>query len=278
MITEKDIERAKILARWYCLPADALARKETNEDLWAPTNPEAQTEEARTEFEGKVHAVRRRLAKLKRIDPVPNYGIGPIVDSVMSGISTQDSWFATRYATNLASLPWTMRASINPLLSAHAWMSAEIGMGLERAGYTALSERELSTAVDQHGNTMPEHLVSTYTSPQGRTTEKKPDLAVMAPNGEDFIAIEAERDNDRPLRVYREKLDAYRHNNHMRCVWYVVSQRITGQRVMRAAKEIGMGSDFLKIIINEPRGGFHYFTLQDLNAETRAGLDFTATR
>lgn len=267
-ITPVDIQRLSLLGRWYCLSADAIARSETDPKLWSPNEPFSQTEEGRDQFAKRVYAVRRRLTRLKHLESNPGLHVGPMVDNALvhEGLI---AWFATRIGGTHASLPWTLRNSISPMFAAHSWMAADIGMALESDGYTVLSERELATGINRHGFRIEAPLESKYVASNGMETGKKPDVAVLHPNGHDYIAIEVERDTDRSVKTYEQKLRAYRSNSAVKAVWYICASNTTARRVGKGAqKALGKAGSFpLRIVTNEPTNGFHFLDMQNLQSK-----------
>lgn len=103
-------------------------------------------------------------------------------------------------------------------------MAVDIGMALESAGYRVLSEREIATGIDRHSDEITAQLESEYNA-NGRSTGKRPDIAILAPNGTEYLAIEVERDTDRSISVYEQKLSAYTRNSSIRSVWYICTAR-----------------------------------------------------
>lgn len=273
-ITETDITRLSLLGRWYCLSADAIARYETDPKLWSPKYPYSQTEEGKTQFAKRVYAVRRRLTRLKHLEHNPAIHVGPMVDNALvhEGLT---AWYATRIGASTASLPWTLRNSISPMFAAHSWMAADIGMALEAAGYTVLSERELATGIDKNGFRIEAQLESRYIATNGQETGKKPDLAILHPNGREYIAVEVERDTDRNVKTYEQKLRAYRGNTAVRAVWYICASTTTSRRVgMGAQKALGDAKHFpLRIVLNEPVDGFHFLDTDNLPPKLMADLE-----
>lgn len=273
-ITPRDQTRIALLGRWYCLTVNHLIRAESHPRLWSPLHPEYGTEDSREEARRAFHTIHHRLNKLRRIEYEPSRNLGPAVGADMSP-DGRTAWFATRIGATIAQLPWTMRNSINPLFAQHSWMAADIGMSLEEAGYTVLSERELATGTDKNGYTLTAPLESDYVSPKGRITSKKPDIAVLSPDGSSYIAIEVERDTDRSIKTYEHKLRAYRRNTAITAVWYVCSSATTANRVAKGAEAaLGRDTSFpIRIATRPPRDGVHTFDMDNLPAPLARDLE-----
>lgn len=273
-ISERDLDRIRLMGRWHSLTADHIARSEQSPTLWSPTIDAAQTPEARAAFVRAVEAVKRRLRTLKAIEDDPGIGVGPLIGTALAP-NGSTAYFATRIGSQAAELPWRLRSRINPMLCQHAWMAADIGMALEARGYTVLSERELSTGIDRHGNRLTAQLDSKHVTPNGRAINKKPDLAVLHPNGTDYIAIEVERDTDRAVSVYEQKLAAYQSNTAVKAVWYLCASDTTARRVgMGAQRALGRGSNLpLRIKTIPPNDGYHFLDMGALPSKLQNDLD-----
>lgn len=278
-ITERDLDRIQLLGRWHSLTAEHIARSEQTASLWSPSLDHAQTPEARAAFARAVEAIKRRFRTLKAIEEDPGIGIGPLIGTALAP-NGSTAYFATRIGGQTAELPWRLRSRINPMLCQHAWMAADIGTALEARGYTVLSERELSTGIDRHGNPVTARLESQYVTPNGRTTNKKPDVAVLHSNGSDYIAIEVERDTDRAVSVYEQKLAAYRANTAVKAVWYLCASDTTARRVgMGAQKALGRGNSFpLRIKTLPPIDGYHFLDMCALPTKLQGDLESLHTR
>src|SRR5699024_3902624 len=251
--TERDQRRIAMLGRWYTLNATHLIRAEHPPHIWWPLHPEYNNTENRNAAQRAFHTIQHRLNKLRRIEHEPSRNLGPVVGADMS-TDGRTAWYATRIGGTVATLPWTMRNRINPLLAQHAWMAADIGMALEESGYTVLSERELSTATTQHGLLLDTPFESDYISPNAPRVAKRPDLAVPNDDSSRYIAIEAERDTDRSIKTYEHKLRAYRRNTAVHAVWYICASQATANRVAQgASRALGSNSTLtLRIRVQPP--------------------------
>lgn len=147
---------------------------------------------------------------------------------------------------------------INPMFAAHAWTAADVGMQLERLGHRVLSEREMSTGIDAAGDEVTIASASKFTPTNGTPVQKKPDLAVLGQGGR-YIAVEVERRERRPPRVYREKLEAYEANPAISAVWYLCGSENVRKRVVAAAEKVfGNRTTFpLRIQLLRNLGGFY---------------------
>lgn len=272
-INERDLTRLRLLGRWHSLTAEHIARNEQPPALWSPAHHDAQNPDTRAAFTRAVETVKRRLRILKAIEDDPGIGLGPFLGNSFTP-NGSIAWYANRIGARAAGLPWNLRNTINPLVCQHAWMAADIGMALESAGYRVLSEREIATGIDRHGDEITAQLESEY-STNGRTTGKRPDVAVLHPNGRDYIAIEVERDTDRPISVYEQKLSAYRSNTAIRAVWYVCASDTTAKRVGQGAqKALGNRGSFpLRITTIPATEGFHFLDMDNLAPKLASDLD-----
>lgn len=276
-ITEDDRRRVAMLARWYSLSPQHIAREELDERIWNPDLNPHPTDEDRDAFGKRVYAVRRRLSKLSSIEEAGTH-IGPIVGGGRFDYNAS-TWFATQYAATALELPWRLKASINPQFVRHAWFAADVGLQIERLGYTVLSERELATGVTVDGNTIPLDVNSPFVNKNtGAMTNKKPDVAVLNTQMDNFIAIEVENDKDRSLNTYAEKLKAYDANTDVTAVWYLCSSQATANRVGNAASSVfGRGGAFpLRIRVIEGRD--EWMGIERLNNDERLMTDLGGMR
>lgn len=253
-ITDDDRRRVSMLARWYSLSPQHIAREELDERIWNPDLNAEPTAEDRDAYAKRIYAVRRRLSKLAGIEESGTH-IGPLVGGGRFDYNSS-TWFATQYGATALGLPWRLKATINPQFVRHAWFAADVGLQIERRGFTVLSERELSTGTTVEGEDVPLDLNSSFVNKNtGTITNKKPDVAVLSAHLDRFIAVEVENDKDRSLNTYAEKLKAYAANPTVAAVWYLCSSQATANRVGNAASSVfGKGSEFpLRIRVMEGR-------------------------
>lgn len=273
-ITDRDRERLALMGRWYSVSVGHLFRAENDPAIWSPALASSQTDEARDLVRRGTHSIYHRLNRLRSIESDPGRNIGPMVDNDMSP-DGKTAWFTTRIGARNAELPWTMRNSINPNFASHSWMAADIGMAIEAAGYRVLSEREISTRIDRHGFDLTAQFESRYEAPNGRAMNKKPDVAILAPNGTDYIAVEAERDTDRSISVYEQKLSAYASNSSVRAVWYICASKTTAKRVADGARKAfkSPGVFPLRIMTIPNINGHHFFDMDKLTDRVKGDLE-----
>lgn len=229
-LTDTDRTRIAHLGRWYSLSAEQLARFELglhdwNEDQFTP------------EFEAHVYAIKRRLAKLVRVRENAGNHTGPFVGSAFAASGTT-VWHATRYGISSSTLPWRFRSDINPQFADHAMMAADIGMQIESFGFRVYSERELASGTDKNGDEITTPIESHFINSAGTKTGKKPDVVVVSKDLRSFHAIEVERDQNRAISTYTEKLRAYDDNPAMTGVWYLCASEATANRVKTAASRV----------------------------------------
>lgn len=245
IVTDLDLERLTVLARWYCLSAAHVARRESPKETWHPALAGAPNE-----FDARVHAVRRRLTRLGRIAGNGKHAASLVGNAALP--SRETGWFATPYGGTAAGMPWRMASSVSPFLANHAFAAADIGLQMESLripagppnGFRVLAEREIRTRVDQFGDDVIPEIGSKYRTDSG-SINKSPDLAIMDHTGTNYVAVEVERDPRRPLKSYRDKLTAYQGNPAVLAVWYLCDTQAVASRVGRAANQLfGAGSGF----------------------------------
>lgn len=256
LVTEDDKRRVAMLARWYSLSPEHLARQEVDEKHWNPDINPNLGEEDRKALNSKVYAVKRRLARLAHIEEAGTH-IGPLVGGGRFDYNNS-TWFATQYGATAVGLPWKLRSTINPQFVRHAWFAADVGLQIEKFGVQVLSERELSTGVTVDGESIDRDLNSSYVNRStGVSTNKKPDLAVVSRTNNQFIAVEVENDKNRSMNTYTEKLRAYDANTNVRAVWYLCSSEATANRIGQAAESVfGEAAFPLRIRIINGRDGW----------------------
>lgn len=253
--TPRDLERLSFVARWYCVSPMHLVRKEEDLNLWHPLVHLGQgDEEARQrKLATRTKQLRKRMNYLSRVTPHPPLGILQVAAQAIG-------YYATRMGATMVT-PWE---DIQPAVwqnYAHAFMAADIGMHLERAGFQVYSEREVGTGRTVTGDIIKHDLASDFRGGQGgRAIQKRPDLVVPSQSSLNYIAVEIERDENRPLRVYRDKLQAYQGNPNITKVWYCYREGTnTGHRVLTAAQEL-FGDNwekYLRLIPCAERDGFY---------------------
>jgi hypothetical protein len=251
----RDLERLRFIARWYCVSPKHIIRREQPLELWHPLVHLNQGDNTTRErlLETRTKNVRERMGFMSRIAPHPPVGIMPVDPHT-------NSYYATRIGAAMVT-PWE---DIQPAVwqnFAHAFMAADIGMHLERAGFSVYSEREIGTGRTATGDIIEHDLASDFRGGQGgRAIQKRPDLVVPSRTSLNYIAVEIERDENRPLRVYRDKLQAYQGNPNITKVWYCYREGTnTGHRVLTAAQEL-FGDNwgkYLRLIPCVERDGFY---------------------
>lgn len=252
-ITDRDKQRLLMLTRWYALNAGHITRAELPIDTWHPDYTGLPEGEFTDAYSKHMYAVKRRLAKLARIEESGTIS-GPLAASML--IPGHDTvWYPTSYGATAADAPWRIRPGISSQIIAHAWMAADIGQQIESLGYRVLSEREHATATDHHGQLISTPIDSPITTRSGARISKKPDVAVISSDEQRFIAVEAERDKNRPIPTYVEKLTAYQMNPAVHAVWYICGSVTTAERVATAAERVFGNNPFpLRIRIAQTWG------------------------
>lgn len=235
-VTTRDIERLSALVRWYCLTAEHITRMEMPQETWNPGITGVLEGDPHPDFAKHLYAVKRRLAKLARVDDVGTHS-GPLAQGVIVEPG-RTGWYATPYGATAASSPWRIRPTINPQFASHAWMAADVGLQIESLGYTVLSERELASGIDKNAEEITTSIASQIIGTNGQSISKKPDLAVLSTDRRSFIAVEVEKWRDRPLSHYTEKLRAYDDNPAVKNVWYLCGSDTVANRVAAAAEKV----------------------------------------
>lgn len=235
-VTTRDAERLSALVRWYCLTAEHIARMEMPQDTWNPGITGLLDGDPHPDFAKHLYAVKRRLAKLARVDESGTHS-GPLTQGVIVEPG-RTGWYATRYGATAAGSPWQIRSGINPQFASHAWMAADVGLQIESLGHTVLSERELASGIDREGEEVTTSIASQIIGTNGQSVSKKPDLAVLSSDHRSFLAVEVEKWRDRPLSHYTEKLRAYDDNPAVKTVWYLCASDTVANRVATAAERV----------------------------------------
>jgi hypothetical protein len=251
----RDLERLRFIARWYCVSPLHLLRREQTLDLWHPLVHGSQGDNTTRErmLRFRLKNIRGRMNLMHQINPHPPLGILPVAAQAIG-------YYATRMGATMVT-PWE---DIQPAVwqnYAHAFMAADIGMHLERAGFQVYSEREIGTGRTVTGDIIQHDLASDFRGGQGaRAIQKRPDLVIPSQSSLNYIAVEIERDENRPLRVYRDKLQAYQGNPNITKVWYCYREGTnTGHRVLMAAQELfgDTWEKYLRLIPCVERDGFY---------------------
>lgn len=250
-ITERDVSRLDLIARWYTLSPDHLARMELGWIQWltmlsndnrprgqyipGPLDLGDQGRRAATHLSN----IRKRMSLMSTIraasphharadnePPTDNEGL-VTVRHVPS--ANRSGYWLTRTGREWAQAPYSVSTRVDPRNTEHTWMAADIGHQLETVfGLEVVSEREMrSGQTFRDGNVDevdPDIFKSKYQSSAGGERTKRPDLAIIHRRGgiiTGYTAIEIERRRSRPMGVYTEKLLAYADDPMVRAVWYI---------------------------------------------------------
>lgn len=244
IVTERDKEMLRELTRWYALTAPALYRRmhKTEKEKWSPyfgADPDA-FKRGHSLFV-PVRKLRERLGMMRAIVEEPTIGYGPFVRSTFLSY-TQQAWFALPLGARACSLDgWVKRHKVNLQSVEHALAASDIATQLESYGWRVASERELlrGESIPDRGATLSADFTSIY-RPTGTSREvmKRPDLAILSPGNDRYIAVEIERNKYRSVSNYVEKLKAYRRNPSIDAVWYLCVDENTKDRVVEAAESV----------------------------------------
>ncbi len=230
-LTSGDLTQVTLIARWYSLTTGHLVRSTRPVEEWdrrQSTLPD--TDWARLQ-KTNADRVARRLRRLATAHPYPLLGRQTTNGGWVG-------WYATPTGARVAGVPWVVRGEPNPLLSTHAQQAADVGMQLEMLNMRVLAQREIDTGDALDTAKVPPAIQSVHRSADGTTTNKRPDLAIVAADGTHFIAIEIERQRSRPLVTYRDKLTAYYANPDITAIWYVCQTAVSAERVRTANTQV----------------------------------------
>lgn len=240
-VTDTDRTRLLNLARWHALSVPQLARLEVPRNTWYPGRTGLADGEVTDEFVAQCRAVSRRLATYARIATAGSHS-GPWAQSVLTH-TNEIAWYATLFGATVADLPWRMKATISPHSAAHAMFAADVGLQLESFGLRVYSQREHTTRYLRDGSYLSVDYGSVYETSEGTKIRKEPDVVIPAEDGASFVAVEAERDQGRPISTYVEKLVAYDNNPAIFAVWYMCASPATAGRVARAVAQVFEGRE-----------------------------------
>lgn len=237
-LTERDVEFFRFVGKWWCVSADSFVRETVDPAEWEavytgdPVDPEV----VRLR-EKWVYSVRRRMNKFAKLEQYSPLRIARVPNAATA------YWLA-QPGGELIDAPWTSYPGGNTTRARHAWASADVGMSLERLGYTVYSEREFANG----------HSVLSDPIPGGKfvpeVQDKKdvakelsvrPDLA-LAGSGDKFIYIEVERERGAPMAKYVRKLYQYLGEERVGAVWYVVDSPSTAKKIRAAYDEVSAGA------------------------------------
>ncbi|BDZ52428.1 hypothetical protein GCM10025867_46690 (plasmid) [Frondihabitans sucicola] len=267
-IDATDLARVRALARWYCLTPRHLIALEEPYHSWHPDAATAGTlsVEERSRLIGRrAEAARRRLGKMARVEAVG--GDGPLVVGNLT-LDRQLIYSATRFGGRAADTSWDNLGPINLYSIEHALLGAEVGIQLQglmgTTGARVFSQRELDTGHDASGEDLPQKYRSGFLRRGGEVTEKAPDLVLSTSSGDKYIAVEVERDTNRPMDVYKAKLSAYEGNLDIAATWYVCEHPATAKRVLRAAEEFP-GANVRVMLLRDLGNGLREADIQYLH-------------
>ncbi|MDY7529951.1 MULTISPECIES: hypothetical protein [unclassified Cryobacterium] len=236
-ITDGDLDRVRMLARWYCMTSVQIAAMENPVRSWHPDVARGNEDTAaglQAFLEAKAGRVYRRLLKVAAIKN--GVSDGPLV--VQTPIEyRQRVWSATAFGARIADTPWRSIGPVSWFNAHHALLAADIAIQFSGiVPLPLLSQRELTTGHFANGDDLPLYFNSKYDGKEGQVS-KVPDLAILAKDGRSYIAIEIECDLNRALGTYRSKLEAYGRDEKVSAVWYVCEKPRTANRVLTAAAD-----------------------------------------
>ena len=254
----RDIPRLRLLARWYALSARQIARFEAG---WGTEMDEKQLASA-------TNVVRKRLRFLEQIAATDLVG-GPLTGQLQTPKGVQ-AWYATPHAMDLVDNIWNLKRAATVAYTTHAMAAFDVAMSLEPyvkgMGGRIVSERESATNTDEFGHRFPVSLASKWDA-----IEKRPDVVLLAGNGQKYVNVEVERRQRAPIRDYEDKMRAYSTNPSVIATWYVVEGADVERKVRRAVAEthaLYPGAPIRVVQMGEVSG----FKTVDLDPEMRKDL------
>lgn len=229
-LTDRDVDFIRFAAKWWTVSADHYIRKTVSKDEWLPyytTNPDEGWRYPR------YLAIARRMNKFAKLDQY-----APLYAAHVERGST--AYWCTTWGGELIGAPWTKYPSGNITRTAHAWAACDLGMELERLGYTIYSEREFA-----NGHTVQSEVVmgGKFLNPiensqaPNKDHGMRPDLAI-AGSDDRFIFIEVERESGQSPAKYRNKLMNYYTHDRVAAVWYMTDKPDTFRRITRVHEEL----------------------------------------
>lgn len=222
-VQHRDLDRLRLLGRWYALTARQVARYERG---WAtPFTVE--------DLDRDTNVVRKRLRLFEQIARESG-GVGPPVTQLQDFDGTV-RWSLTSYAEAWIEGTWAIRKAATAMYAAHAGAAFDVAMDLaptvHAVGARLISEREMLTCVDENGDNLPD-LASVW---GGKRAE--PDIVILAADGASRIIVEVERQQRGRQSNYERKVVAYADDPDVVAVWYVTDGPAATRRVERAVVE-----------------------------------------
>lgn len=210
-VQERDIQNLTLLARWWCITPEHMARDGLTEteikEIWESDTPEAEKKRLLLK-----RSERRRMTKLGTVTPyLLTSGYAQNFGSV---------YWLTAHGARLTGAPFKGYPSGNLTRAPHAWAAADIGMRLEREGYRVFSEREFAC-----GETVDREVI--WDKPH---SSLRPDITIPTEDGK-YIFIEVERKINGTRSYYERKLNTYLANPRVAAVWYITDKKVVAQRV-----------------------------------------------
>lgn len=253
-MTERDVEFVKFAARWWCVSPDHFIRASQNKEVWSHAYTDSKESDWR---DRQVFSLTRRMNKFAKLD-----SYSPLHVARFSRDSL--AYWCTPWGGDLIGAPWTKYPVGNITRAAHAWAACDIGMDLERRGYTVYSEREFS-----NGHTVGSvpvlggKFLSALDDSQSSNKEHgvRPDLAIVGGDESDskFIFVEVERASGRSPAKYKQKLMNYYMHDRVEAVWYVTDQQDTAERIKRVDAELsGVSRDMPVRVLRMNKGSYNY--------------------
>lgn len=221
--TARDHARIAMASRWGCVTAAQIIA--TERGGWPALGDLIPGPHALTDTQAATAAdtVRRRMGRVAAVTECPAIHASTTLDGLTH-------WTATPAGVALTdtALPGRTRP-VSPQAAPHTIAATWVGIGLEARGYRVTSEREIRARRTVWGDDLTQDV---------RHGGEVPDLAVRHPDGTRWIAVEVERQRNRPAKVYQAKILAYLADPACSGVIYVCTSRQVQARVGNAAQAL----------------------------------------
>lgn len=254
-LQSRDIEFLQHSARWWVTTPDAFVRAYQPESVWGPAYIDGD-QELRDRL---AYSVRRRMSRLCSTDT----GVRPLLGQGYAG-PTEGVFWITMEGARLIGAPWGAYPQAHLNAVSHAVFATDVGLDLERQGYTVYSERETSLG----RNVLGEDVIGGRLETASRTSRspnphhgQRPDLSLVGPDGR-LIAIEVER-TQKAEHKYKKKLLTYAglDDDRISSVWYVTPSTSIARRVRKVHSDLladGLRDDITVRLIKAEQMCFGY--------------------
>lgn len=269
IVTPRDKQMLMALTRWYALTTPSLYKQLHLEEKekWSPYHGADPLAFRRGhELFTELKKLRNRLGMFRAVIDDPANGYGPFARSSFL-TSTQQAWFALPLGARACGLDgWVRRHSVNLQSVEHALAASDIAAQIESYGWVCASERELLHGRLVDNTPLSADFTSIYRPPgTAREVLKRPDVAVMSPDGSRYIAVEIERNKYRASSNYIEKLKAYSRNPSIDAVWYMCVDQNTADRVIEAATIVFKDAPHARVRVRTADTQYGFWHIETFN-------------